>query len=135
MKKRMLTSILLSSVLAVSLMGCGSSSSGTGAGQTTAAPGTQAAQTTAAPSGGDSAPEAPGAIDTVTMLVNYKATETPAADNPIILAIKEHTGTNLDVMWVPQDAFEEKINTLMACSGIWLLTSTSLRIFPSLIKT
>ena len=122
MKKRMLTSILLSSVLAVSLMGCGSSSSGTGAGQTTAAPGTQAAQTTAAPSGGDSAPESPGAIDTVTMLVNYKATETPAADNPIILAIKEHTGTNLDVMWVPQDAFEEKINTLMASQQLPMVT-------------
>lgn len=121
MKKRTLVSTLLSSLLAVSLIGCGSSSSGSQAGQTSAAAG-QTTQTAAAGNSASGNTAAPAALETVTMLVNYKATETPAADNPIILAIKEHTGTNLDVMWVPQDAFEEKINTLMASQQLPMVT-------------
>lgn len=56
------------------------------------------------------------------MLVNYKATEVPAADNPIITGIKDYTGINLEVTWVPQDAFEEKINTLMASQQLPMVT-------------
>lgn len=56
------------------------------------------------------------------MVVNYKATEAPADDNPLILAINEYTGTKLNVMWVPQDAFEEKINTLMASQQLPMIT-------------
>lgn len=123
MIKRKLLSAVLASAMIVSLAGCGGASSAptqTAAGTTEAA----GAGTTAAPSGDTaaSADQAPAALDTVTMLVNYKATEAPAADNPIILAIKEHTGTTLDVMWVPQDAFEEKINTLMASQQLPMVT-------------
>lgn len=62
------------------------------------------------------------APESITMLVNYKATETPADDNEIILAIEEYTGTKLDITWVPQDAFEEKINTLMASKDLPQIT-------------
>ncbi len=149
MRKKQLTSILLSSMMVLSAAGC-SSSSNTPATTTPSAAATTAAE--------NSEPAAPAALDSVTMLVNYKATEAPADDNPLILAINEYTGTKLNVMWVPQDAFEEKINTLMAsqqlpmitvirenkssvlltrhaleCSGICLHTSVSLKIFQKLI--
>ncbi len=115
MKKARLTALLLGSALVLGCAGCGSgsdSSDTTAAAQadTTA----QAAENTdGAAEGAENAAE-PAVMDTISMLVNYKATEAPADDNPIILAIKDYTGTTLDVTWVPQDAFEEKINTLMA---------------------
>lgn len=116
MRKKQLTSILLSSMMVLSAAGC--SSSNTPA-TTTPAADSSAAATTAAET---SEPAAPAALDSVTMLVNYKATEAPADDNPLILAINEYTGTKLNVMWVPQDAFEEKINTLMASQQLPMIT-------------
>ena len=117
MRKKQLTSILLSSMMVLSAAGC-SSSSNTPA-TTTPAADSSAAATTAAE---NSEPAVPAALDSVTMLVNYKATEAPADDNPLILAINEYTGTKLNVMWVPQDAFEEKINTLMASQQLPMIT-------------
>lgn len=126
MRKRSLGAILAATMV-VSLVGCGSSSNSststtatTSAASTTAAAGSETGET-AAPKAEVNTDDI-ATLDTVTMLVNYKATEAPAADNPIILAIKEFTGTTLDVMWVPQDAFEEKINTLMASQQLPAIT-------------
>lgn len=113
MKKRRLLAIVLTLTLVSSLLGCG---------QQSAPKETSTNSTTAGASGTSAAVKEVAPLDTITMLVNYKATEAPAADNPIITSIKEHTGTTLDIMWVPQDAFEEKINTLMASQQLPMVT-------------
>ncbi len=117
MKKRVLLATVLTVAMATSLTGCGS----------TAQNSQPAAQTTAAPAAsGETAevkePVAPAALDTITMMVNYKATEAPAEDNPIIVGIEEHTGVDVDINWVPQDAYSEKINTLMASKQLPMIT-------------
>lgn len=103
--------IALASLSVMTLSGCGKKAdTAPTAAQTNDT--TNAAASTEAPTGERTA------LDSVTMLVNYKAVEAPSADNPIVLALKEKTGTTLNVMWVPQDAFEEKINTMMASSAL-----------------
>lgn len=105
MRKPDLLFVLLASfAFACGCAGCSSDSSDSSAAETGLSAVEQNAETASEPA----------VLDTISMLVNYKATEAPAADNPIILAIKDYTGTMLDITWVPQDAFEEKINTLMA---------------------
>lgn len=118
MKKRQLISLLLSSLLiTTSLTGCGNSSNSSSS--TSAAK--KETQSTTTGAAKENTVE-PATLDTVTMLVNYKATEAPGDDNEIITAIKDYTGTTLDVLWVPQDAFEEKINTLMASQQLPMVT-------------
>lgn len=116
MKKRQVISTVVSSMLAMSLTACGSSATSNSTAAAPAGTTSSGTNTTAAEA------SEPAALETLTMLVNYKATETPAADNPIIQKIQEYTGTYLDVMWVPQDAFEEKINTLMASKQLPMVT-------------
>lgn len=114
---KIISMVLAASMTTLALAGTGCGSKNSGVPSTTPAGEASpfaSGQTAAQPSG---APEnAP--IDKITMLVNYKAVEAPSADNPLLTAIKEYTGTTLDVMWVPQDAFEEKINTMMASSAL-----------------
>lgn len=105
MRKKRLAVLVIGTALLLSCSGCGSNSA-TSSSSEASSTGTTAQETESASD--------PAAMDTISMLVNYKATEAPAEDNPIILAIKDYTGTTLDITWVPQDAFEEKINTLMA---------------------
>ncbi len=113
MKKTKWSSVLLCTALAASVAGCSQASSGSStASEISASDAVQASEDSSEPA----------VLDTITMLVNYKATEAPADDNPIILAIKDYTGTTLDVTWVPQDAFEEKINTLMASQQLPMVT-------------
>lgn len=112
MKKRVLLAAALTAAMTTSLAGCSSSSENS-----------QPAPTQAA-SGETSAPAdaQPASLDTITMMVNYKATEAPADDNPIIVGIEEHTGVDVDINWVPQDAYSEKVNTLMASKQLPMIS-------------
>ncbi len=106
MKKRVLLAAALTAAMTTSLAGCGASSENT-----------KPAQSAAQTSSGETSASAdihPAPLETITMMVNYKATEAPADDNPIIVGIEKHTGINVDINWVPQDAYSEKVNTLMA---------------------
>lgn len=108
MKK--LVSILMASALsAASISACGSPAAGT--------PGTTSQEASGSyESSADSTEikDADLSLDSVTMMCNYKAVEAPSADNPLIKAIQEYTGTQLEMTWVPNDAYEEKLNTLIA---------------------
>lgn len=108
--------VLLSAFCAAGLLaGCG----GSGSSNATTTAGSQTSSDTAQET---SEAAAPAALDEITMLVNYKATEAPAEDNPIVLGIEDYTGVNVNITWVPQDAFEEKVNTLMASNSLPMVT-------------
>lgn len=109
MRKRFFP-ILCSSLLAASLLaGCGSE-------------GNSPDSTASAENGSQSAGET-SALSEVTMLINYKATEAPSDDNAVVVGIEDHTGVVLNITWVPQDAFEEKVNTLMASNSLPMVTA------------
>ncbi len=65
----------------------------------------------------------PPPLETVTMMCNYKAVEAPNENNSMLKAIQEYTGTKLEVIWVPNDAYEEKVNTLIASTSLPQITS------------
>lgn len=112
MKKAL--SILLAGVMATSVLSaCGSSSSTT---ETSEAAAENEVQTTEASSEEtENVSEQPApTLSSVTMMCNYKAVEAPGEDNDLLKAIEEYTGTKLEMTWVPNDAYEEKLNTLIA---------------------
>ena len=111
--------VLLSALCTAGLLaGCGGGSSAT---NTTAAGSSAAGSDTASSEASSEAP-APAALSEITMLVNYKATEAPADDNPIVTGIEDYTGVDVNITWVPQDAYEEKVNTLMASTSLPMVT-------------
>ena len=111
--------VLLSALCTAGLLaGCGGGSPAT---NTTAAGSSAAGSDTASSEASSEAP-APAALSEITMLVNYKATEAPADDNPIVTGIEDYTGVDVNITWVPQDAYEEKVNTLMASTSLPMVT-------------
>lgn len=110
MKK--LLSILLAGTLAVSsISACGSSQTST---PTTASQEPAGSNESSAEAAPEETAQADLSLDSVTMMCNYKAVEAPGADNNLLKAIQEYTGTKLEMTWVPNDAYEEKLNTLIA---------------------
>lgn len=113
--KKAISLILAGAMTVSSLAAC--STSKPAAPATTAAPETSAPE--AAEENTSSAPkqetaEKAAPLETVTMMCNYKAVEAPGADNKLLAEIAEYTGTKLEMTWVPNDAYEEKLNTLIA---------------------
>lgn len=116
--KKLLIGLLTTATAASILTGCSSSSKPA---ETTAAATTASADVSAESSQAESESTASPEIEPlskVTMMCNFKAVEAPGADNDLLKAIAEHTGTNLEMIWVPNDAYEEKINTLIASSSL-----------------
>lgn len=61
-------------------------------------------------------------LDTISMLVNYTGAEAPNEDSEVIKKIQEYTGTKLEIIWVPQSAYSEKLNTLIASKALPQIT-------------
>lgn len=61
-------------------------------------------------------------LEKVSMLVNYTGAEAPSVDSDVIQKIYEYTGTKLDIMWVPQSAYSEKLNALIASKSLPQIT-------------
>lgn len=57
-------------------------------------------------------------LDRVTMLVNYTAAETPSENSKTIERVLEYTGTKLEVNWIPQSGYDEKLNTLISSQSL-----------------
>jgi len=70
-----------------------------------------------------SEPDAIPPLESVTMMCNYKAVEAPNENNSMLKAIQTYTGTKLEVIWVPNDAYEEKVNTLIASTSLPQITT------------
>src|SRR5689334_10201779 len=63
--------------------------------------------------GGEKAPaegEGPFPINISLMQVG----DVPAKENGIEKKIEEYTGTDLNVQWIPQSAFDDKVNVMVA---------------------
>ena len=122
-KGRIFLSAFLAGTMVFSMTACGSGSKNT---ETTAqqAKETPAGQTTAAgDTTGAAETAAEAALETVSLMVNYTGAEAPTDDNPLILKIAEYTGTTPKVIWVPQSAYNEKLNTLIASKDLPQITT------------
>lgn len=119
-KGRIFLSAFLTGSMLVSMTACGSGSKNTAApAQTTGAP--QSGQTEASGTGAET--EAPAVLDTITLMVNYTGAEAPTDDNPLVLKIAEYTGSMPKIIWVPQSAYNEKLNTLIASKDLPQITT------------
>jgi putative aldouronate transport system substrate-binding protein len=50
----------------------------------------------------------------LSMMNMYYSAEPPKADNEAVKIIEEHTGTKLDITWVPNSAYNDKLNATIA---------------------
>jgi putative aldouronate transport system substrate-binding protein len=70
--------------------------------------------------GASSATKAPTATEAtkeplkLSMMNMYYSAEPPKADNEAIKLIEAHTNTKLDITWVPNSAYNDKINATIA---------------------
>lgn len=126
--RKILSPVLAAALVIVSLSACGGSSAGTSQPGTTGAP----TENTAAETAGAEAAAAGTAssengadesvLESVSIMCNYKAAEAPGDSNDLLAAIRDYSGTEIKMMWVPNDAYEEKFNTLMASSSLPAIT-------------
>lgn len=70
-----------------------------------------------------SAQDAPASLAQVTLMVNYTGAEAPTDDNPLIKKISEYTDSEVKITWVPQSAYNEKLNTLIASKDLPQITT------------
>lgn len=122
--RKVLSSILAAALVITALSACGSnqSSSTTQTGTTglsSAAENTTADNTTAAST---ETTADTNTLESITIMCNYKAAEAPSDSNDLLAALKDYTGTAINMTWVPNDAYEEKFNTLMASSALPAIT-------------
>ena len=54
----------------------------------------------------------------LSMMNMYYSAEPPKADNEAVKIIEEHTGTKLDITWVPNSAYNYKINATIAAGEL-----------------
>ncbi|SFL38182.1 putative aldouronate transport system substrate-binding protein [Gracilibacillus orientalis] len=55
-----------------------------------------------------------GGSEEITIMANLTSAQTPASDNPIIEKIEESTNTTLDITWVMDEVYDEKMNAVIA---------------------
>ncbi|MDX8045747.1 extracellular solute-binding protein [Gracilibacillus sp. S3-1-1] len=59
-----------------------------------------------------------GQSDEITIMANLTSAQAPASDNPIIEKIEEATDTKLDITWVMDEVYDEKMNAVIATSTV-----------------
>src|SRR5699024_11101967 len=57
---------------------------------------------------------------------------TPAADGPIMEALREHTGIDFEFQWVPDASKEEKINAALASGSVADINTLNQLAMPSI---
>lgn len=93
-----------------------------GKNDTTSSSGSSAGQTKTEESSSESS-DASGPLPQVTLMVNYTGAEAPTDDNPLVQKISEYTGSEVKITWVPQTAYNEKLNTLIASEDLPQITT------------
>jgi putative aldouronate transport system substrate-binding protein len=69
-----------------------------------------------------SAPSAAGGPFKITMMVRQSSGEIPSADNPVIREIERITNTDLDIQYIPNAAYAEKLAVTVATNDYPMLT-------------
>ncbi|MBP1991702.1 extracellular solute-binding protein [Paenibacillus eucommiae] len=109
--KRLLLSLLVGVCMLLLLAACGKSNN-------------EEEGSTASPKESSNATKQPesssnsGSPAKVSIMLPQYTTEAPKPDNPGILKIEEHTGVDLDLIWVPGEAYDDKLNATMASGGL-----------------
>lgn len=100
-------------LVATSVLGaCGSSSSEQAEGKTDATQAPKAGESTQAPAVKEEAKPFP-----ISLVINQVG-EIPSKGNPMEQAIMKYTNTTLDIQWIPQSAYDEKVNVMIASSEL-----------------
>ncbi|MCU6796299.1 extracellular solute-binding protein [Paenibacillus sp. WQ 127069] len=63
-------------------------------------------------------PEKADEIPKLTMMNMYYSAEPPKADNEVIRIIEDYTGSKLEMMWVPNSAYNDKVNATIAAGEL-----------------
>jgi ABC-type sugar transport system, periplasmic component len=113
--KKIMALMLSMTMLALTACGGGATTATTAA--TTADSGSSSNETQA-PTG-----EIP-AMEKITMINNYTGSEPPPIDHEAVRQMKEHSGTQLDITWVPSNGYDEKVNALIASRSLPMITMT-----------
>ncbi|MGP4041864.1 extracellular solute-binding protein [Gracilibacillus sp. D59] len=59
-----------------------------------------------------------GGSEEITIMANLTSAQAPASDNPIIKKIEESTNTKLDITWVMDEVYDEKMNAVIATGTV-----------------
>ena len=68
--------------------------------------------------GGTADGGAEGGTKSITIMAPYIETEPPAPDNQLELALEEATETEIDISWVPNTSYEDKMNVTLASDDL-----------------
>lgn len=122
--KRYIAGAASAMVLALGLTACGGSGSSAGGAASGSADGNADGESTAAAGG----PEQCGATSTdpISWMTMLHTPTTPADSGPVTEALKEHTGEDFTIQWVPDASKEEKINATLSSGTLADLTSLTL---------
>jgi putative aldouronate transport system substrate-binding protein len=74
-------------------------------------------------SGGSSKPSGTGSTDSaapfrIKMMSQFESAEPPTADNPVVKYIEQQTNTKLDITWVLNSNYTDKLNVTMASGDL-----------------
>ena len=73
-----------------------------------------------------------GSGGTLTWMSMLHTPTTPAADGPIMEALREHSGVDFEFQWVPDASKEEKINSALASGSVSDITTLNQLAMPSI---
>jgi putative aldouronate transport system substrate-binding protein len=71
----------------------------------------------------------------LSMINQYYSAEPPKSDNETLKIIEEYTGTKLDITWVPNSAYNDKINATIAGGGLPQIMMIQSNKSPSIINS
>lgn len=112
---RQILFVCLTSGMVLSAAACGKNTAGSASGSSDSQTRTE----------GSTSPsqDAADPLPQITLMANYTGAEAPTDDNPLIQKISEYTGSEVKVTWVPQSAYSEKLNTLIASKDLPQITT------------
>ncbi|SES25303.1 putative aldouronate transport system substrate-binding protein [Gracilibacillus ureilyticus] len=59
-----------------------------------------------------------GGSEEITIMANLTSAQAPAEDNPILEKLEESTGTELNITWVMDEVYDEKMNAVIATGAV-----------------
>jgi putative aldouronate transport system substrate-binding protein len=71
----------------------------------------------------------------LTMYLELLTAEPPKPDNVVLMKVKEHTGTQLDITWIPTATYNEKFNASIASGELPMALRVSDNKAPTIINS
>lgn len=75
-------------------------------------------EATSVQTGGDPKAQGSQGPTTISVMMPYFSTEPPKADNPVFKKLEELTNTKLNITWVPNAAYKDKLSVSLASNDL-----------------